>query len=128
MKMKTVMKLVSAVILFSMASAAEPRLTKEQVKEIGVLVSSEKAFAPYSGGFLIDQPAFDQKSKIWRFPASGKLSLPFPEAPLFFLEIRDADGYFRVGSLSGRGYSPKSSEKFRMAPSLRGKVSQIHSR
>jgi hypothetical protein len=126
--MKTVIKFVSAVMLVSMASAVEPRLTKEQVKKIGVLVSSEKAFAPYSGGFLIDQPTFDQKSRIWSFPATGKLLLIFPEAPLFFFEIQDSDGYFRVGSLTGRGYSPKSSEKFRMGPSVRAKVSHIHSR
>lgn len=112
-------------MLVSVAIGGEPRLTKEQVIEIGEIILENANYGNYKEGFSLDKPYYDGTKGIWRFADTGKLYPPVTGAPLYFFEIRDGDCCFRIGSISGRGYSPKSSENFRMSPTIRTQIREL---
>jgi hypothetical protein len=106
---------ITAVVLGN-AFAAEARLTKEAVSAIGAIILGDKSTAKYNGGFAIANPQFDVEERVWRFQVTDKFFATFPGSSIHFFEIRDKDAYYRIGSISGIGYDPKSAERFRMSP------------
>jgi len=124
--MKTaILSLIVSMIVCGYSWANEPRLTAAEVREVGSIIFNADNHKKYEDGFLLKEPTFDPKKKIWRFQSTGKPAPVFPGSPLYFFEIRDEDGYYRIGSISGRGFNPKSAENFRMSPALRAKIAAV---
>ena len=117
--------LLTTLIMVGTVLAAEASLTKEAVSLIGTIILRDKSNSHYDEGFKLETPEFDKEEGIWRFQATGKFFPVTLGAPLYFFEIRDKDGYYRIGSISGRGFSPKSAERFRMPPALRKKITGV---
>ncbi|QTN32526.1 hypothetical protein HZ994_09355 [Akkermansiaceae bacterium] len=117
--------LIATTIMAGSASAVEPTLTKANVSAIGAIILGDKSTAEFHDGFTLAKPQYDEEEGVWRFPAAKQFFPATPGAPLYFFEIRDTDGHFRIGSISGTGYSPKSAERFRMPPALRKKIRAI---
>ena len=112
-------------LLFSMAiiavligiAIAEPTLSKEQVMKLrDVILNAENA--KYRGVF--GEPSYSEKDRSWRFFGVSEI-----DAPVFNLQIRETDGYYRLGWASLRGSSGATSERFRMSPNIKRKVEQL---
>ena len=121
--MKILGMLLATICCATPAPAQGPKMTKERVTQLGGQILQSKA-EPYRGNFLVDHPVYSAKEGIWRFQPTGPLLLSFPEAPLYFFEVRDADGSYRIGELSGQGYHPRSSEHFRPGPGMKKNVAK----
>lgn len=122
--MRTLFKIALLVGGILPAMADETHLTEGQVSEIGKMILTSKSQEEYRDQFSWEKPRYDPKTKIWRFEWTPKGAL-FPCMPLPFFEIRDRDAHQRIGSLSGNGYHPASSEKFRMSPLFQRKITRI---
>ncbi len=103
--------------------AAEPTLTKEQVVEIGGAVLDTSQYQKYRDGFDCKKPHYHPDDRMWSFPPIGKLFPVTPGSPLYFFYVRDADGQFRIGSVSHDGrLTPRTSNKFRMPPGVKKRL------
>ena len=120
-----VIHLITAILLTCHVIADKPRMSSKRVAQLGAIILKEKNYQIYRGGFTLTTAQFDTKEKIWTFQPTEKLFPAYPGSPLYFFEIRDSDGYFRIGSISGNGYSPKSAEHFRMPPAIRRKLREL---
>ena len=107
-------------ILIGVASG-EPILTKVQVSELGRAILSAKQHKKYREIFDCDKPSYNPDEKLWRFSGGFPVTLG---APFHIFELREKDGYYRLGSISTHSFSP-SPPKFRMSPSVRRKVSKM---
>ncbi len=123
--MKGLLPIFLALAINSVACAAEPKLSVDQVQQIGKLLIDAKQHEEFLGMFNLDKPTFDSKEGIWRLTSTAKAFSPMVDGPVYFCEIRDSDGHFRIGAISYSGFSPSSSKNFRMPPSLRRKIERI---
>jgi len=116
--MKTILTVTLCLCLAVNALAGVPKMTKEEVSQLGKRILSTKS-PPYKDGFLLDSPTFSPKAGLWSFQPTG----PLQSGMVYFFEIRDADGSHRIGTLSyDRGlFVPRSSETFKPSPGMKAK-------
>ena len=123
--MKIALRLLIAAMPFCVATADEPHFTREQVTKIGRLILAQENSGFFIDAFKLDSPKFDQKTRLWSFPQTKTPSSAPDAGSANFLEIRDADGFYRLGKISYTGVWPINSYKFRMSPALRAKMRVI---
>ena len=97
---------------------AEPNLSMHQVMKLRdvILKEENEKYRNVFGG----EPAYDEKMGSWTF-----VGISVVDAPFYHLEIREKDGYYRLGWVSKRGSSGATSERFRMSPNIKRKVEQL---
>jgi len=111
-----------AILAALTASAhAEPILTKKQVGELGRVILSAKQNEKYREIFDCDKPSYDPKKHVWVFPGGFPVT---PGGPVHVFELREKDGYYRLGSFTTHSFSP-SPPKFRIAPAVRKKIREL---
>ena len=104
-------------ILIGMA-IAEPTLSKEQIIKLrDVILKAENE--KYRNVFDV-VPAYDEKKQSWLFSAGGYGI----DQPAYHLEIREKDGYYRLGWVSPRG-SSAGYDRFRMSPNIKRQVETL---
>ena len=104
-------------ILIGMA-IAEPTLSKEQIIKLrDVILKAENE--KYRNVFDV-VPAYDEKKQSWWFSAGGYGI----DQPAYHLEIREKDGYYRLGWVSPRG-SSAGYDRFRMSPNIKRQVETL---
>jgi hypothetical protein len=120
--MKTILRTLSllSVLLFGTAWGA-PTLSKEQIIQLGHVVLSAPENKDYKDMFWNAQPQYDEKTAIWRFNAGSPVT---PGGAAYIFEFRDADGYYRLGWITGQK-SSQSFERFRIQPSARAKLTKL---
>ena len=123
-KMKTLFRIALVGLLIGHV-AAKPVLAKEQVVRIGGVVLSSLHYRQYKEFFSCDDPQYIDKEKEWSFSFTGNGFPVTCGSPLYFFEIRDADGAYRIGSISRKGFSPKTADKFHLDPSVRSRIQEI---
>ena len=121
--MKTIARLCCVSALIATAWCAEPALTKAQVTAIGTAVLEARQYHNYHGGFDTSGPRFDSKTGLWSFSPIGKFFPATFGVPLYFFEVRDADGYFRIGVSTERKLPSRSAMTFKKPPKVNDGVS-----
>jgi len=111
--LKALLVLAIALLHQGMAPAEEasPSLTPEQVTQILELVL-KKGLGELAGF----QPCYNAESKSWSYIHSATGGVHSGT----FVEVRDADGSYRLW-----GYGSRRVPEFRMSPSLRRKIRAI---
>ena len=100
---------------------AEPVLTKAQVSKLGHAILSVRQHEKYEAVFDCDKPSYDFQRKLWIFPGGFPVTLG---GSIDVFELREQDGYYRLGTLSLQTFSP-SPPRFRIAPSARRQVREL---
>jgi hypothetical protein len=95
---------------------ADPILTKEQVKQLAVVILNAEP-EKYRNIYAHDEPSYDSKKHLWVFlngwpRTSGDRN--------YIFEIREEDGYYRLGYSLSSG-----SSRFRISPNAKKKVSEL---
>jgi len=66
------------------------------------------------------QPSYDEKKRSWTFLAAFEI-----DGPAYHLEIREEDGYYRLGWISPRGSSGAASDRFHLSPNIKREVGKL---
>lgn len=103
-------------------NAQEASLKKQQVTSIAIIILNSKGYQELRNSYVPQNVTYDKKTGNWSIELSSSAMPIFPGSPIRFFYIRDADCKYRIGAISGSGYSPKSSVHFRMSPFLRKKI------
>ena len=108
-----------AVIAVLLGTAiAEPILSKEQVtklRDVILKVESERYRNSFGG-----EPSFNEKERSWVYLGGVEI-----DGPTYHFEIREKDGYYRLGWISPRGSSGAASERFRMSPTIKRQIGKL---
>jgi hypothetical protein len=99
----------------------EPLFTKEQIIRLGHVVLSVPENKEYKEIFWDAQPHYDDKTATWRFMAGFPLT---PGGAAYLFEFRDADGFYRLGWITGQK-SSRAFDRFRIQPSTRAKLTEL---
>lgn len=107
---------IAALLILQGVALADPILTKEQVKQLAVVILNAEP-EKYQNIYAHDDPTYDSKKHLWVFlngwpRTSGSRS--------YIFEIREEDGYYRLGDSSSSG-----SSRFRISPNAKKKVSEL---
>ena len=114
---KLLSSMVITVVLVGIA-VAEPILSTDQVKKLrDVILNAESERYRHVFGC---EPSFDEKGRSWFFLGGFEI-----DGPAYHFEIREKDGYYRLGWVSPRGSSGAASDRFRMSPNIKRKVEKL---
>jgi|GEM_PF-5462472 len=95
--MKPILAAILMLLFQGFGSAGEHQLSKEQVTKIAHLVIAQakyRGFVDVYDQTLRENAKYDAKEKIWVIP---NVSAPGVSGNPPFFEIRDADGFYRIG-------------------------------
>ena len=108
-------------MLLAVNAHAETKLTEAQVTEVAKLILNSKRYAKYKGLFDPLKSEYDSERKVWTF--NGKFPVT-PGGEVHIFEIRDKDGFYRIGTITTRSLSGGIPE-FHISPSLKGEISDL---
>lgn len=119
--MKTPLQIL--ILLFSPligTASAESLLAKQQVIELGRVILAAPENKDYKDIFWDDQPEYDPETKLWAY----KNGWPRTTGGRFYIfEIREADGFYRLSSLSER--KSMDEVRFHIHPSILKKLTDL---
>ena len=123
--MKKYLQILIALSALLLGTAnAESKYTKDQVIALGRVVLAADVNKEYKPYFWDSQPLYDDKAQIWRFTPT--IFPVTPDGTVYFFEIRESDGFYRLGWIAGIGSKASSgSDKFRIQSSVRGKLTDL---
>jgi hypothetical protein len=113
--------LIAAMITMIGIAIAEPILTKDQVLKLGEVVLNARENKEYKDVFVSSQPAYDKKKQLWVFSGGSPVT---PDGQFYVFELREKDGYYRLGWLTPWKSSP-GYDRFRLAPAVKRQVIQL---
>ena len=123
------MKYLLPFIVFALSyfpvNAKEPSLKREQVTKIAEIILKSESYKKLRESYVPKKATYDEKTGDWSIQVSDSAMAVFPGSPISFFYIRDRDRKYRIGSVSGSGYSPTSSKNYRMSPLLRKKITTV---
>jgi hypothetical protein len=113
-------------LLFSMAiitallgiAIAEPHLSAPQIMKLRdvILKAENERYRKVFDG----EPVYDEKKRSWTFRSAFTIG-----TIIYRLEIREEDGYYRLGWVSPKGSSGAASDRFRMSPNVKIQVGKL---
>ena len=108
------------VSLFLGVASAEPMLTDENATQLGRIILGAPENKKYKDIYWNANPTYEPNKGLWIYPVGLGASVDLG----YTFEIRDADGYYRLGWLtpwsSSKGYS-----HFQIQPSIRSEVRKL---
>jgi len=108
-------------MLLASTARGEILFTKEQIIKMGHVVLSVSENKEYKDVFWNAQPDYDDKTGTWRFKAGFPVT---PGGAFYIFEFRDADGFYRLGWITGQK-SSLGFDRFRIQPSTRSKLTEL---
>ena len=123
--MKHILQLIVFAVFTLSVTAKEASLEKGQVIKIAEIILQSKAYKKQRESYTPEKATYDPKTGEWSVEVSISAMPVFPGSPIRFFYIRDSDRKYRIGSISGSGYSPRSSAHYSMSPALRKKIKAV---
>ncbi len=99
----------------------EASFSKEQIIKMGHVVLSAQENREYKEIFWNAQPDFDDKTATWRFTGGFPVT---PGGAAYVFEFRDADGFYRLGWVTGQK-SSQGFDRYRIQSSTRSELTEL---